>query len=193
MGLTHLLEALERDARTEIDRLSAAARAAADAIAAESATRLAERRRLALGEVERRHHHELEQALTAARRTGRRVVLEARQRLVQRVLDAVRERLPHALDLEAYRKTLPAALVRAREALGNGPVVVHCTPAIRAHIDQLDRPADEEVVSDATVGNGFLVQVPDGSVAVVDTLEERLERRRPELTRWMFEQLEAGG
>jgi hypothetical protein len=36
------------------------------------------------------------------------------------------------------------------------------------------------------------VQATDGSVDVVDTLEERLERRRTELTRRLFEQLGAG-
>jgi vacuolar-type H+-ATPase subunit E/Vma4 len=192
VSLSHLLEALERDAKAEVDRLGAAARAEAEGILAESKTRLSERRRLALEEVDRRHRFELEQALTVARRAGRRAVLEARQRLVQRVVDAAREQLPRALDLEPYCTALPAVLERARAALGPGPVVIHCTPAIRARIDGLDHPADVTVVSDETVGNGFVVQVPDGSVDVVDTLEERLERRRPELSRWMFEQLEVG-
>jgi vacuolar-type H+-ATPase subunit E/Vma4 len=189
MGLTHLLDALERDARAEIDRLGAAARAEADGITAESSTRLGERRRRALEEFDRQHRYELEQALTAARRAKRRAVLESRQRLLQRVFDAVHGLLPGALDLDAYRKSLPAVLGGALAALGEGPVVIRCTPAIRPLLDTLERPAGTSVVSDDTVGNGFLVQATDGSVDAVDTLEERLERRRTELTRRMFEQL----
>src|SRR5690242_8587920 len=117
MGLTHLLDALERDARSEIDRLSAAARAEADGITAESATHLGERRRLALEELDRQHSHELEQALTAARRAKRRAVLESRQRLLQRVLDAAHGLLPGALDLDSYRRSLPAVLQGALAAL----------------------------------------------------------------------------
>lgn len=193
MGLTHLLEALERDAQREIDRLSAAARAEADGIAAESNTRLAKRRRQELDEVDRRHSFELEQALTAARRAGHRTVLEAGQRLQQRLFDCVRGLLPGALDQETYqKKALPAALDRARAALGEGPVTIRCTPSLRSVIEALGTTTGISVVADDAVGSGFIMQVTDGSVDVIDTLEERLERRRPELTRWMVEQLGAG-
>lgn len=189
MGLTHLLDALERDARSEIDRLGAAARAEADGITAESATRLGEGRRRALEEFDRQHRDELEQALTAARRAKRRAVLESQQRLLQRVFDAVHELLPGALDLDSYKKSLPVVLGDALTALGEGPVLIRCTPAIRPLLETLERPAGASVVPDDTIGSGFLVQATDGSVDVVDTLEERLERRRTELTRRVFEQL----
>lgn len=191
MGLTHLLEALERDAGNEVERLTAAARAEADGITADARARLDERRRVALDEVDRRHRYEMEQALTAARRTGRRTVLEARQRLMQRVLDAVRALLPDALVLPAYRNSLPGTLQQALAALGEGSLVIHCTPAIRGVIEAIARPPGVSVVPDDSVGNGFVIQVADGSVEVVDTLEERLERQRPELTRRVFEQLAA--
>ena len=191
MGLTHLLEALERDARNEVERLTAAAHTEAEGITAESRARLDERRRVALEEVDRRHRYELEQALTAARRNGRRSVLEARQRLMGRVFDAVRGVLPDALALPAYRTSLPSALARALTALGEGALVVHCTPAIHATMESIERPPGVSVVPDDTIGSGFVVRVPDGSVDVVDTLEERFERQRPELTRWVFDQMAA--
>jgi vacuolar-type H+-ATPase subunit E/Vma4 len=191
MGLTHLLEALERDAESEIARRRAAARAEADGITAESAARLGERRRLALEEFDRQHRYELERALTAARRGKRRAVLESRQRLLQRVFDAVHGLLPGALDLDSYRKGLPAVLGAALAALGEGSVVIRCTSTIRPLLEALERPTGTSVVPDDTVGSGFLVQATDGSVDVVDTLEERLERRRTELTRRMFAQLGA--
>ena len=191
MGITHLLDALERDAKSEVARLLAEAHAEADRITAASAARQGEQRRLALDEADRHHRHELEQALTTARRARRRAVLEARQRLARRVFDAVHELLPGALDLASYQKSLPAALEGALAALGDGPVLIRCTPGIRPQLEALERPAGTSVVPDDTVGSGFLVQAADGSVDVVDTLEDRLERRRTELTRRVFEHLGA--
>jgi vacuolar-type H+-ATPase subunit E/Vma4 len=191
MGLTHLLEALERDARNEVERLTAAARAEADGITADARARLDERRRVALDEVERRHRFEMEQALTAARRVGRRTVLEARQRLMQRVLDALRASLPGALALPAYRDGLPDAVRRALAALGEGSLVIRCTPAIRSTIETIERPSGVSVVPDDSIGNGFVIHVADGSVEVVETLEERLVRQRTDLTRWVFDHLAA--
>lgn len=189
MGLPHLLEALERDATGEIARLRAAAETEAARITAESAATMAERRRLALDESDRHRRREVERALTVARRAALRAVLEARQRFFDRVFDAVAQQLPAALQLQSYRESLPAALERALVALGNGPLVIRCTPAILPLLEGLKHRDDVTIVADTKVGNGFLVSVADGAVEVLDTLEERLERQRPQLTRRVLERL----
>ncbi len=189
MGLSHLLEALERDANGEIARLRSAAETEAARITAESTSTVAERRRVASSESERYRRREVERALTVARRAARRAVLEARQRFLTRVFTSVAEQLPAALRLPAYQESLPAAVERSLAALGAGPLVIRCTPSMVSLLEGLRKRDDITIIADANVGNGFFVSVPDGTVEVVDTLEERLERQRPRLTRRVLEQL----
>lgn len=191
MGIAHLLDALERDANSEITRLRAEARAAADRIIADAAAAIEQRRGAVFVEEERRHQHEVEQALTLARRAARLAVLEARERLLDRVFAAARDALPAALAGSAYRGSLPASLAGALEAVGEGPVVIRCPVTLTGDLERL-RPNDQvSVVADERAGNGFRVRSADGAVEVVDTLEDRLDRRRPVLARWILEQLGA--
>jgi vacuolar-type H+-ATPase subunit E/Vma4 len=189
MGLSHLLEALERDANGEIARLRAAAETEAARITADSSAALAQRRRVALDESGRHRRHEVERALTVARRAARRAILEARQRCLDHVFAAVTAQLPAALQLPEYRKSLPAAVERALAALGAGPRVIRCPPSMLPLLDGLGKRDEVTILTDANVGNGFLVSVPDGAVEVLDTLEESLERHRPALARRVLEQL----
>jgi vacuolar-type H+-ATPase subunit E/Vma4 len=189
MGLAHLLDALERDADGEIARLRAAAQTEATRITAESSAAVAERRRVALDESDRSRRSEVERALTIARRAARRAILEARQQLLIRVFATVAEQLPAALHLPAYRQSLSAALERALAALGAGPLVIRCTPALLPLLERFRKRGEITINADANVGNGYVVAVPDGTVEVLDTLEERLERQRPQLARRVIAQL----
>lgn len=189
MGLAHLLDALQRDADGAIARLRDAAETEAARITAESTAAVAERRRIALDESNRYRRHEVERALTVARRTARRAVLEARQRFLNRVIAAVAEQLPTALQLPAYQQSLSAALERAVAALGAGPLVIRCTPALLPLLERFRKRDEITIIADTHVGNGYVVAVPDGTVEVLDTLEERLERQRPHLTRRVIAQL----
>ena len=188
MGLPHLLEALERDANGEIARLHAAAETEVTRITAESSAAVAERRRMAADESDRHRQSEVERALTVARRAARRATLDARQRLLDRVFAAVAGQLPAALQLPAYQQSLSAALERALAAVGAGPLVIQCTPALLPLLERF-KPDAITIVADASIGNGFVVRVPDGTLEVLDTLEERLERQRPQLTRRVIAQL----
>jgi vacuolar-type H+-ATPase subunit E/Vma4 len=189
MGLAHLLEALERDANGEIARLRAEAVAEADRITAASATLVEQRRRASLDEDERRGRHEVERALTIARRAARRALLEARQRMLDRVFAAARVALPAAVREPAFRATLPAAIVSALAAIGPGPVIIHCPRAIAPDLKGF-QPADRiTVTADETVGSGFVMRAADGSIEVDDTLDGRLERSRPVLARRVLERL----
>lgn len=189
MGLPHLLEALERDATGEIARLRAAAEAEATRITAESSAAVAERRRMAADQSDRQRRSEVEHALTIARRVARRATLDARQRLLDRVFAAVAEQLPAALQLPAYQQSLSAALERALAAVGAGPLVIRCTPTLLSLLEPLRKRDEITIVADPRIGNGFVVRVPDDTLEVLDTLEERLERQRPQLTRRVIAQL----
>ena len=113
MPLEHLLAALERDATAQAERLVAEARATADRLTTTAAEMIARRRGETLGAHEREQHAVIQAALSAARRTARRDVLEARERLLDRVFATARTALPQALAHQVYRAALPERLAAA--------------------------------------------------------------------------------
>lgn len=190
MGLEHLLEALERDASAQIEQLLAHARAEADRLTAAGSAALLRRREDARAVGARSRDQEVEHAVTLARRRARRAVLEARERLLERVFVAARAALPAAAAGAAYRAVLPAALAGALAALGDEPAVIRCPEALAADVERL-RPIDRASVAvDAATGSGFRLTTVDGKVEVDDTLEVRLDRLRPILARRVLAQLE---
>lgn len=192
MGLEHLLEALERDADAQVEQTLAQARAEADRITTESSAALARRRGDATCARDSARRVEVEHAVTLARREARRSILEARERLLERVFAAARAALPAAAAGPAYRATLPAALSGALSALGNDQAVIRCPEALAREIERA-RPrgaASVPVRVDPASGSGFRVVSADAAIEVDDTLESRLDRLRPMLARRVLAQLE---
>lgn len=191
MGLEHLLEALERDANAQIEQLLAQARAEAENVTASMTAALAQRQGAAAEARERTRLIEVEQAVTRARRSARRSVLEARERLLERVFAAARSELPAAAAGAGYRAGLPAALAGALAAVGGEEAVIRCPETLVRDLERLRPPTTPRarVVVDPAAGSGFHVASADGAVEVDDTLESRLDRLRPELARRVLAQL----
>src|SRR5512135_200933 len=180
MGLEHLLEALERDADAQVEQTLAQARAEADRITTESSAALARRRGDATCARDSARRAEVEHAVTLARREARRSILEARERLLERVFAAARAALPAAAAGPAYRATLPAAVSGALSALGNDQAVIRCPEALAREIERA-RPrgaASVPVRVDPASVSGFRVVSADAAIEVDDTLESRLDRLR---------------
>lgn len=192
MGLEHLLEALERDADAQVEQVLAQARAEADRITTESTAGLELRRRETTSARDRARVQEVEHAVTLARREARRSILEARERLLERVFASARTELPAAAASPAYRASLPAALHGALAAVGGAQAVIRCPETLAPDLERA-RPCGAEAVPvnvDPATGSGFRVTSADGAVEVDDTLEGRLERLRFVLARRVLAQLE---
>jgi vacuolar-type H+-ATPase subunit E/Vma4 len=192
MGLEHLLEALERDADAQVEQALAQARAEADRITTESMAALEQRRHEATSASESARHQEVEHAVTLARREARRSILEARERLLERVFAAARGELPAAAAGPAYRASLPAALRSALAAVGSEQAVIRCPETLAPELERA-RPRGAKAVAvkvDPASGSGFRVVSEDGAVEVDDTLEGRLDRLRFPLARQVLAQLE---
>jgi vacuolar-type H+-ATPase subunit E/Vma4 len=118
-------------------------------------------------------------------------VLEARERLLERVFAAARGELPAAAAGAGYRAGLPAALAGALAAVGGAEAVIRCPEALARDLERLRPPATPpvRVVVDPAAGSGFRVTSTDGAVEVDETLESRLDRLRPELARRVLAQL----
>lgn len=192
MGLEHLLAALERDADAQVEQLFAQARVEAERISTESAAALEQRRRETTCARDSARVQEVEHAVTLARREARRSILEARERLLERVFAAARAELPAAVAGPAYRASLPAALRGALAAVGGDHAVIRCPEALMPALERA-RPGDSTAVpvkADPAGGSGFRVASADGAVEVDDTLESRLDRLRFVLARRVLAQLE---
>jgi len=192
MGLEHLLEALERDADAQVEQTLAQARAEADRISTESTAVLERRRREATSASDCARVLEVEHAVTLARREARRSILEARERLLERVFTAARAELPAAAAGPAYRASLPAALSGALAAVGGDHAVIRCSETLAPELARA-RPRGSRTVPvkvDSASGSGFRVVSADGAVEVDDTLESRLDRLRSVLARRVLAQLE---
>jgi len=183
MPLEHLLAALEREASAQAEALLGAARSDAADVTRQSEARLAQQRTDLLRTHDSKIRGSAEAALGEARRTARATVLEARQQLLDRVFAAAREMIPVALGSRAYQDALPAHLAEALAALGDQPAVVVCGEAVAAAVRHAVESRQEVVVkSDANARPGVMVETPDGTIQVDNTLEGRLERLRLQLT-----------
>src|SRR5512141_161599 len=134
MALDQLIAVLRREAEAEASSIQGAAAAEAAAIHARTETELAERRARVMAVQQRDRAAAVELALGAARQTARREVLEARWRVLGRVLGAVRGRLPQALVSAEYLAAFPEQLSEALRCLGsrNGILRLHPSLADRA-------------------------------------------------------------
>ncbi len=192
MPLDHLLAALERDATAQAERLVAEARATADRLTSAAVEAIECRRGETLGAHEREQRAVVQAALSAARRGARGDVLEARERLLDRVFAAARTALPQALAHPAYRAALPERLAAALACVEEGGEAAVRVPAALA-ADVRTAVSGNGLMTvrvDHAAGSGFRLATADGTLEVDDTLETRLDTQRPRLARDVLRQLE---
>jgi vacuolar-type H+-ATPase subunit E/Vma4 len=182
MALEHLLGELTRRAETEIAAVRDAAAREAAGLTGAAERLVAERRRVTLDGRERALREDAQRALAVAARDARLVELEARERLVSRVLARAAERLPDAAAGAVFRRQLPVRIAAARGCLGEEPGRLRCTPAL---VDDCRRAAADHpeltVTADPAVPAGFVLESADGRVAIDGTLDGALARDRAAL------------
>lgn len=192
MPLDHLLAALERDGSAQAEELLGQARARAAAIAREADELVARRRADRLGAREAGLRGAAEAALGEARRAGRRTVLAARERLLERVFAAARDLFPEVVEGEAYRTaTFPTHLSEALHAVGDEAAVIRCSKTLATAARALVGTKRLTVEGDAAAPPGVTVVTTDGVITVDNTLQGRLERLRARLAIEVLAGLEA--
>jgi len=181
--IDRLLAALEREAAQEVGALRAAAETEAARIAQDADARVARRKREALGAREAALRATVETAIGTARRTARRGVLEARERVLGRVFDAARAMFPAALASDAFRVALPRHVAEALRPLSDEPAVITCPAALGDAVRRETRGRKNLTVEIAPAARpGITAATADRIILVDNTLEGRLERLRPQLT-----------
>lgn len=189
MAIENLLASLERrvqerEARIAREAEDAAAELVAAADRAVDAEREAFRR-----EREAALKRDADVAITAARRETTRETLLARERLLERVFTAASATIADLARDARYLDTLAERVREARAFVGGREAVVRCTPGLEARLQPLADGMRVEVSAD--VGTGFVIETTDGALAVNDTLERALSRRRADLAARVLERFEA--
>ena len=187
-----MMAALERGGEDEIRRIREEAEAEVARLGEEIRARLDGRRASERARLQERLRGETELCLSAARLEGRHRVLAARDGMLERVLEAVRTRLPPALVDPRYSVALPDALEWALGFVPEGGVVL-CSPEIaRVMRDGSHGRADLEVRPGLDTGTGFILVSADDSIRVDGTLEARLTAAWPELAMRIADLVEKG-
>lgn len=185
---TPLLEHLRRDAEAEAARLVDAARDAALRLDHELGARLTSMRTAALEATRQQVVRETEVRRDVARRRANEVTLSARQRFVNRALEAASVRAPE----RARDPALAAWLIRnfhaALGCLPPGPAIVRAPAALTSVIRTLARNAGPalEVREDDSLSPGVVAETPDGALRVDATLASVLRSERPGLAIWLL-------
>jgi vacuolar-type H+-ATPase subunit E/Vma4 len=193
MALTDLIEVLRREAEAEAAAILAAAEAEAEAIRKRTAADLAARRAALEAELDEARRSAVELALSTARLGARRGVLEARERLLDRVFQAARAGFAEALEREEYHQALPDQLAEALGCLGDRPGTLRCHPAVHRPIEELlGARRGIRLLPDASAGAGFRLASDDGAVEIDATLEDRLIRLETRVRQEVLARLEAG-
>jgi vacuolar-type H+-ATPase subunit E/Vma4 len=189
VSLEHLLHALERQAAETASAELEAARAEAARIEADAAERLARRMTTGLEEQAVVLRASAERDIAEARRSQRRLVLEAREAILARIF-------ARAEEIVATGDSAPTDLlvVEVRQALdyvGSVPAVVHCAPTVVERLRALLAERDGLTVQpDPALHDGFRVRAADGSVLVDHTPERRLAAFRPKLAIELLRRIE---
>ena len=106
-----------------------------------------------------------------------RAVLLAKARVVDRVLQEARARLPEAARSGAYTSMLGRELRDALAFVGEQGAFVRCSEVLRpAMLEQARALPNVSVETEPTGDSGFRVVGEDQSVVVDSTLETRLDR-----------------
>ena len=182
MGLTDLLEAMERETTARAEGLLEGARREAARV-----------RAAAEAEWERRRSEALLARETELRTTAAREIEAARWQAAARRLDAraaaldrIRRRVERGLAARAddpvllpfIRRDLPRALAYA----GEGACVAVTSPGMAAEVRRLLASTRDDVVVQVDSGTaGVVLRGTDGSWSVDGTLQSRLDRAWPRL------------
>lgn len=176
MAMPHLLDALRRDAQTEIAAIDAEADERVAQLKALATRDRGERIRVEVERVRRDLQDQADTRVAQAALAARRARLEARHEMLGRVRRAARSKLPGLLE----RPGLTAALVDAAvAAAGDRAARLRCSQAVAGAARE--RAGGLPVEVDPSCGSGAIVELADERGAVDATLEAFFDRAWPVL------------
>lgn len=201
MGLEALLAELDADAAAEREAVLAEARERADRIFAESERSLSRRRGERLDAARAEEERTALADTSDARSDARRLVLDARRRIAERVRAEVERAIVSSASHPAYPPRLAHELRSAARLAPPGPFELRVAPELVAHVDDVmprvegtvgrGRSAEVEITPDPDLVAGFLLVAEKGRVVIDGTLGARLRLAWPRIAPRVLGELES--
>jgi vacuolar-type H+-ATPase subunit E/Vma4 len=190
MSDSDLSAALRRRAEEHAEAILAEADAAVRQIEEDSERAIAQRRSAVLSSRESEYEAAARSEVATERRRATRAVLEARAKLVDRVLRRAEALIPELTQESQYRQSLGAEVEQCIEFIGARGAIIQSSPAleepIRAALRDAAGASLEPTMKDA---HGFLATGEGGVVRIDGTLEARVRRLAPLLAIEITKQL----
>lgn len=177
MAMSDLISRLEQEAQSRVEAIQRKGDADVRTIEAETERAVQEvmARQLERGRAER--HVIREQELALARRQARARELEALHTQIGRILARACALIPEMAASSSYLAAVPSHVEEALRFLEGTCPRVRCKAALATVLQPLvDRCPGAQLVLDDSVGPGVVVEAPDRSVTVDNTLAARLAR-----------------
>lgn len=184
MALEDILQAMEREARAEIEKIAARAEAEASAIVAqaeEEARAIRERYYLSAAA---RLQSDRWRPIHKARFAATREVAEAREALIEEAFAAAGEELSRLRQSPAYPECLRRLVWEIVNELGSRlRMLVDARDEALVRRIAAEMGLEAEIATGLNTTGGLEASTPDGRISVVNTLESRLELGRSHLRR----------
>lgn len=183
-----LARAVWSEARAEAERILADAKAKAEAIQQEAQKQAAAEREEILKNARREAEHIRSQAIAAAQLQARTLQLERREKLLNKVFEAARERLPSVRQWTDYDQIVRQLIREAVAHVGTDVVLLRAdeetqellTDEVLAELSQ-ELGVQLQRGEPLTHGTGVIAETMDGRRQYDNTLEARLSRRQDAL------------
>ncbi|HIH69390.1 V-type ATP synthase subunit E [Methermicoccus shengliensis] len=178
MGLTEIIEDIEQETQQRRAKILEEGKAQADAIL-KDAEREKEKLILSYEEEARRlAASERRERLSSARLDARRMIVEAREEVVQRAIHQLWDVLESLRDSPEYQEMLRRAIQQGVRELG-GSATVYAAPHDLEKVKAIAAEFPSLVVSDEPLESrgGVVLVSPDGSVRFENTLESLVEEK----------------
>jgi len=193
MPYEDLLSAVKAGADERIKEIRNRAQAEAEKILKDAEDRARVIRSASLEEAAQRVELDRSRLVSKAEAEKRMVLAGVKNDLFQQVFTGAAQRMASVRDHPRYRESFRAMVREAMEELGGEEVTLHIDPRdealCREVLGEMKRNCD--VVPDLTTLGGLKATTPDERLAVINTIESRLERAKELMKREVMSTLYA--
>jgi vacuolar-type H+-ATPase subunit E/Vma4 len=193
VGSDALRAAIAAEGRARVAAILRAAETEASQLDREAASRARQRRDDELRDLAAAARSEANARIAVARAEARKLVLEARDELIQRVFGRARDTIASEAEALVARGELLARVEQALEHLpAEHPIVLTCASAVAPVLEAAFANREEvRVECDPDIGAGFRATGAHGAVVIDATLSSLLDRERPTLAIEMLQKFHA--